>query len=83
MNKLGSVLLLAMSANLSNPAHALETNSQTIKDHEDVDTLKPAMKTFGFDYNLKPISGNSDFGIDTRASFDLGAAYELPFYTQE
>ncbi len=83
MNKLGSVLLLAMSATMTDPALAIETTSSTSKDHEDVDTLKPAMKTFGFDYNLQPISGNADFGIDTRASFDLGAAYELPFYTQE
>ena len=52
MNKLGSVLLLAMSATLSDPALAIETTSQTINDHADADTLKPAMKTFGFDYKL-------------------------------
>ncbi len=52
MNKLGSGLLLAMSATMSDPALALETASNTIQDHADADTLKPAMKTFGFDYSL-------------------------------
>ena len=79
--KLGSSLLLALAS--PGLLGLGETVSASSHEHDDEMNMAPTMKTFGYEYKVNPISGNTDLAVDMRANFDIGANYELPFYTQE
>ena len=47
------------------------------------DEKSPVVRTFGYSLaTINPISTDTNLAVDARASFDLGASYELPVYTQ-
>ena len=48
------------------------------------DAEMPVVKTFGVNLSTyNPIPSNTDVAVDGRASFDIGAGYELPVYTMD
>ena len=63
---------------------ALLSLADTISVKDSYGDQDPSAKTFGVSKTIQPLgTSNTDFMVDLKARFDVGAMYELPWYTQE